>query len=189
MERPRALAAHVGAPRPSPAATPATQYEIKRIDQDDPDVKAQHLALQSYVGGGDWGDFDGPTEWTLGTFAGEQLVSSHCMFPFTMRMNGQPLACAGVATVGTLPEYRRQGFLRAMVSEAFSLMREDGQSVAALWPSQSAIYQRYGYAHACADRSYTVVRALSLPPTAAQAAAMRGVRRAWAAGQRGYRVG
>ncbi len=119
--------------------------------------------LGSYVFGGAFGD--GPDnvitqanlpEWTLCAFVGDRMVASSCAIPFTMRANGEAVALAGVSTVGTLPEFRRQGLARRLTTRSFEDMRGRGQSVAALWASQAAIYQRYGYSLATMNRSYRV---------------------------------
>ena len=119
--------------------------------------------LGGYVYGGSFGD--GPDnvvatanlpDWTLCALVDGKLVSSFTAIPFTMRANGNAVALAGVSTVGTQPEYRRQGLLRRIQTQAFADMRDRGQSVAALWASQAAIYQRYGYAMTTVQRSYHV---------------------------------
>lgn len=131
---------------------PATEREI-----------ADLAALGSYVYGGAFGDGPNSTianslrpEWTLCAFHGTKLVSSYSAFPFTMRTNGTAMPLAGVSTVGTLPEYRRQGLVRRILTQAFQDMRERSQPVSALWASQAAIYQRYGYAMATVLRSYSI---------------------------------
>lgn len=119
--------------------------------------------LAGYVYGGAYGD--GPDnlvasatrpEWTLCAFEGSRLVSSFSTIPFTMRANGVALPIGGVSAVGTLPEYRRRGLVRRIMTQAFEDMRDGGRPVAALWASQAAIYQRFGYAMASAPRSYEV---------------------------------
>lgn len=119
--------------------------------------------LGAYVYGGSFGDgADSLTatanrpEWTLCAFDGARLVASYCTIPFTMRANGKAMPLGGVSAVGTLPEYRRQGLLRRITTQAFSQMYEAGQPVAALWASQAAIYQRYGYAQTTVKRSYSI---------------------------------
>ena len=131
---------------------PATESEIGDLG-----------ALGAYVYGGAFGDGADNTitaslraEWTLCAFDGPKLVSSYSAFPFTMRANGAATSLAGVSTVGTLPEYRRRGLVRRILTQAFQDMRERGQPVSALWASQAAIYQRYGYAMASVLRSYTI---------------------------------
>ena len=119
--------------------------------------------LAGYVYGGAYGE--GPDnlvasatrpEWTLCAFDGSRLVSSFSTIPFTMRANGVALPIGGISAVGTLPEYRRRGLVRRIMTQALADMRDGGRPVAALWASQAAIYQRYGFAMASALRSYAV---------------------------------
>ena len=95
-------------------------------------------------------------EWTLCAFDGSTMATSFAAFPFTIRANGKSLAYAGITAVGTRPEYRRRGLLRKIMTRAFADQRERGQSVAGLWASQAAIYQRYGFAALGAMRAYRV---------------------------------
>ena len=119
--------------------------------------------LGGYVYGGSFGD--GPDnviatanrpEWTLCAFVDGKLASSFTNIPFTMRANGKAMPLAGVSTIGTQPEYRRQGLVRRIHTQAFADVRDAGQPVAALWASQAAIYQRYGYAMTTVCRHYAV---------------------------------
>ena len=119
--------------------------------------------LTSYVYGGAFGDGEdnfttqnNRAEWTLCAFDGPKLVASYGAVPFTMRANGRAMAMAGVTIVGTMPEYRRQGLLRRIVEQSFRDMKDRGQTVAALWASQAAIYQRYGYSLCAVQRRYEV---------------------------------
>ncbi|MEL7156028.1 MAG: GNAT family N-acetyltransferase, partial [Actinomycetota bacterium] len=120
-------------------------------------------ALTGYAYGGSFGD--GPDavassairpEWTLCAFDGERMAASYAVIPFTMRAHGTAMALGGVSTVATEPEYRRQGLARRLTTRSFEDMFDREQPVAALWASQAAIYQRYGYAQASVLRTYTV---------------------------------
>ena len=131
---------------------PATPGEMSQIGE-----------LGGYEYGGAFGD--GPDsmvaqatrpEWTLCAFDGDRLAASYATIPFTMRANGTAMSLGGVSAVGTHPEYRRQGLVRRITTQAFEDMRERGQSIAALWASQAAIYQRYGYSIASILRTYKV---------------------------------
>lgn len=95
-------------------------------------------------------------EWTLCAFVDGRLATSYSVLPLTMRANGRAVALGGVSAVGTLPEFRRRGLLRRITAQSLADMRDRGQSVAALWASQAAIYQRYGYALASAQLAYRI---------------------------------
>ncbi len=124
---------------------------------------SQFGALTEYVYAGAFGAGDDnlstqatQADWTICAFDGTKLVASYATIPFTMRANGNAMALGGVTTVGTLPEYRRQGLLRGMTERAFVRQHEAGQSVSALWASQAAIYQRYGYAAGSVMGNYAI---------------------------------
>jgi len=85
-------------------------------------------------------------EWTTCAFVDGRLASSFAAFPFRVRWNGARADAAGVTAVGTLPSHRRRGLLRRTMTRAFAEQRERGQSLAILWASFGAIYQRFGYA-------------------------------------------
>lgn len=134
--------------------------EVRAARADEMD---QFGLIGAYVYAGAFGD--GPDnivsqsnrpEWTLCAFDGARMAASYSCFPFTMRANGRAVAMGGVTAVGTLPEYRRQGIVRAITTRSFADMRERGQAVAALWASQAAIYQRYGYALSSAMVTYRI---------------------------------
>ena len=134
--------------------------EVRAARADEMD---QFGLIGAYVYAGAFGD--GPDnvvsqnnrpEWTLCAFDGTRMAASYSCLPFTMRANGRAVAMGGVSAVGTLPEYRRQGIVRAITTRSFADMRERGQAVAALWASQAAIYQRYGYALSSALVTYRI---------------------------------
>lgn len=99
---------------------------------------------------------DAPTlpEWTTCAFVDGSLACTLGTFPFTVRLNGAPVRMGGVTQVGTLPGYRRQGLLRRVMRQALETMRDQQQSLAILWASMGAIYQRFGYGRASDDVSY-----------------------------------
>ena len=128
-----------------------------------PEEFGQLGELTSYAYAGQFGDGPDNTvtasnrpEWSLCAFDGPRLVSTYSTIPFTMRANGNAVPMGGVSTVGTLPEYRRRGLMSRITLQAFADMRERGQGVAALWASQAAIYQRYGYGMVTVMRNYQV---------------------------------
>jgi len=96
-------------------------------------------------------------EWTLCGFENGKLATSFAYWPLTMRFNGNAVPISGVTMVGTLPAYRRRGHLRKIMAEHFKLLHGEGErTVAALWASWAAIYQRYGYGVIASRNIYTV---------------------------------
>ena len=96
-------------------------------------------------------------EWTLCAFENRKLATSYAAWPLTMRFNGEGVSVAGVTGVGTLPIYRRRGYLRRLIAAHFELLHERSeQPIAILNASLAAIYQRYGYAVVSTRNSYNV---------------------------------
>lgn len=96
-------------------------------------------------------------EWTYCAFEDGKLATAYAEWPFTMRFNGDGVPVAAVTMVGTLPIYRRRGYLRKITIRHFELMHEQGdRAIAILYASWAAIYQRYGYAVVSTRNSYNV---------------------------------
>ena len=93
-------------------------------------------------------------DWTTCAFVDGRMATTFGAFPFRMRLNGATAEVAGITAVGTLPEYRRRGLLRRVMAQSFRDQRERGQSLATLWATYGAIYQRYGYAPVTRRKSY-----------------------------------
>ncbi len=123
-------------------------------------AKAEEMAEMTRVGATALGvtmdsPWDMPPEWTLCAFEDGQLATSYFSMPWTMRFNGKEVPVAAVAGVGTLPVYRRRGYLRKIVTSHFEEMHDEGdQSIAILYPSQGGIYQRYGYSFVSTHNAY-----------------------------------
>lgn len=128
-----------------------------------PEEMGEYGSIGGYVYGGAFGD--GPDtitatairpEWTLCAFVEGQMASMFATIPFTMRFAGNAMPMGGISSVGTLPEFRRQGLSRKLMTQALLNMKEQGQSITSLWASQAAIYQRYQFAMSSVLRSYRI---------------------------------
>jgi predicted acetyltransferase len=96
-------------------------------------------------------------EFTLCAFEDGKLATSYGAWPLTMRFNGGGVPVAAVTSVGTLPIYRRRGYLRQITGNHFNLLHEQGErAIAILLASQAAIYQRYGYGIVSTQRNYNI---------------------------------
>lgn len=85
-----------------------------------------------------------------------RIATTFGAWPFRVRLDGRSVAMAGITMVATLPEFRRRGLLRQVMTKALADQRDRGQAIAILWASMGAIYQRYGFGLASANVSYEV---------------------------------
>ena len=60
------------------------------------------------------------------------MATSFAAIPFTIRANGRASAMAGISVIGTRPEYRRQGLVRAIMTRAFAEQRREREGRALL---------------------------------------------------------
>jgi predicted acetyltransferase len=97
-------------------------------------------------------------EWSTCAFVDGRLATSFGAIPFRVRLDGTSVAMAGVTCVMTLPEFRRRGLLRQVITRALAEQRDRGQAMAILWASMAAIYQRFGFGLASTKATYDVDR-------------------------------
>ena len=87
-----------------------------------------------------------------------QLVATAGSFAFSMTLPGASVPVAGVTWVGVRATHRRRGLLTALMPRLLRERYEAGESVAALWASEAAIYHRYGFGAAAWQLSAEVPR-------------------------------
>ncbi len=81
----------------------------------------------------------------LAGFDGSDIVATSGAFDLTLTIPGGELPTAGVTVIGVLPTHRRKGLLSRMMRMLIDDAREQGRPLAALWASEEAIYQRFGF--------------------------------------------
>lgn len=90
-------------------------------------------------------------------FDGDELVGSAQGVSFAMSVpGGDDVATAGIKAVGVLPTHRRRGILTALMESQLAQARQRGEALSVLWPTESAIYPRFGYAPGTAAASYSL---------------------------------
>ena len=82
---------------------------------------------------------------TLGAFDGQTPVATAGWFDHRMTLPGAVAPVAGVTWVSVSPAHRRQGLLTALMRRQLDDLRAQARPIAALWASEAAIYQRFGY--------------------------------------------
>jgi predicted acetyltransferase len=99
-------------------------------------------------------------ERSIAAFDGDRIVGNTSVITLRMTVPGGAEALtAGVTTVGVSPTHRRRGILRQLMRRQADDSREQGYAVAALWASEPAIYQRFGYGMATRQTACRVPRA------------------------------
>ena len=99
-------------------------------------------------------------ERSIAAFDGDRIVGNTSVITLRMTVPGGAEALtAGVTTVGVSPTHRRRGILRRMMRHQSDASREQGYPLAALWASEPAIYQRFGYGMATRQTACGVPRA------------------------------
>lgn len=96
-------------------------------------------------------------EYTLCSFDDGVLTTTYAAWPLTMRLNGKDAPVSGVTHVGTLPVFRRRGYLKKITIAHFERLHEEGERpIAVLWAANAAIYQRYGYGIVSTSGTYRI---------------------------------
>jgi predicted acetyltransferase len=84
-------------------------------------------------------------ERSLGAFDNGRLVGSTGAFSLTLTIPGGSLPMPGVTAVAVQPTHRRRGLLTALMRRQLDDFHDAGETIAGLWASEGAIYQRFGY--------------------------------------------
>jgi predicted acetyltransferase len=104
---------------------------------------------------------------SLAAFDGTDIVGTAGAYSFQMAVPGETAAVAGVSAVSVLPSHRRRGILSGLMRRQLADVRDRGETVAALFASETAIYGRYGYGVASAELDLRIRRGegtMSGPP-------------------------
>jgi len=84
-----------------------------------------------------------------------KIVSSLMCMPEPVIIGDAEVSHASVGSVGTLPEYRRQGCAAAMMTECVKLLREEGICLSSLWPFSYPYYRKFGWEVGAEARVYS----------------------------------
>lgn len=97
-----------------------------------------------------------PAQWCWGSFQNGKLTSGMTETPFLMRFDGSSVAMSGIGGVGTLPEARIGGNIRAIFARLLPEAYEQGVVFSNLTPFSHAFYRAFGYELACARNEITI---------------------------------
>ncbi|SDJ79149.1 Predicted acetyltransferase [Halovenus aranensis] len=90
----------------------------------------------------------------FGLYADETLRTVCTHYDFTVSLRGEWVSMAGLASLATRPEYRREGHVSDLISASLERWRGDAP-FAALWPFDYGYYEQFGWAMGCTLTEYT----------------------------------
>ncbi len=92
----------------------------------------------------------------FGFTVGDRWVTTFGSFPRELTVpGGAAIPASAVTAVTVHGAYRRRGLLRRMMTEELRRAADRGETVAALYASESGIYGRFGYGQAAAETRLT----------------------------------
>lgn len=103
-------------------------------------------------------------------FEDDKAVAGSGAFAFDLTVPGGQVKAAGVTVVGVLPTHRRRGLMSAMMRAQIDAARARGEPVAVLWPSEDAIYGRFGFGMALQAAEIDMPREHAAPYAAVEPA-------------------
>ncbi len=77
------------------------------------------------------------------------MMSFFVAKPMPIHFDGNHCIMTGIGGVSTLPQYRRQGCIRACFQAALPDMHENGVAFSYLYPFSTAYYRKFGYEICC----------------------------------------
>ena len=103
-------------------------------------------------------------DWQWAAFADDDrtMMSTFTVIPYQVHFDGHVLPMAGIGGVATLPEYRRQGGIRACFEKALPDMYERGMALSYLYPFSTVFYRKFGYELGC-ERDLYKIRLEGMP--------------------------
>jgi predicted acetyltransferase len=91
-----------------------------------------------------------PSEWIWAVFENGKMMSCLNEIPFLMRFDGQSVNMSGIGGVGSLPEARKGGNIKALFETLIPLAYENGVLFSSLTPFSHVFYRKFGYELSCA---------------------------------------
>jgi predicted acetyltransferase len=114
---------------------------------------------------------------SIAALDGDAMVGTAAAYSFQLTVPGGFADAAGVTFVSVLPSYRRRGILSAMMRHQLTDIAGRGETIAALFASESGIYGRFGYGCASGQLRLTIRRGEGqLSPAAADGTGYGSIR-------------
>lgn len=92
----------------------------------------------------------------IAAYEDSNIVGTAHAFATKMNVPGGSLNCAAVDYVAVLPTHRRRGIMTKLMKKQLGDIYERGETIAALHPSESLIYGRFGYGIGTYDEDWEI---------------------------------
>lgn len=96
---------------------------------------------------------------TLGAYDDKKVVGQLLILPLNMTVHGVQYKMGGIGFVATYPEYRQQGIVKKLMTEALQKMRDIGQTISVLAPYSVSFYRYFGWELFFEKLHYTIPQA------------------------------
>jgi predicted acetyltransferase len=148
--------------RPSDAPPAGIEIRPPREDEQRRFLEPLGIAFAEEIDDEDYEQHRSTLEWdrVFGALDGDRVVGCSGVLTFELTVpGGGTVGTAGVTAVAVRPDQRRRGILRAMMRRLLDQARDRREPTAALWASEGAIYQRYGFGLGTIQASFDIDRA------------------------------
>lgn len=81
----------------------------------------------------------------IGYFDEDRLASQCAVYPLEMNIYGTLYAIGFITSIATYPEYTGMGFMSKLLKKSLEEMRENGESLAILYPYSIPLYRHHGW--------------------------------------------
>lgn len=92
----------------------------------------------------------------LGCWDGDQLISQVAVYPLRMNIHSVVYDIGHITSVSTYPEYSGRGIMKRLLRLSLTRIRENGRSLALLFPYSIPLYRKFGWEIVSNKISYRV---------------------------------
>jgi len=97
-----------------------------------------------------------PANWAWGVFKGKKLLAGMLDIDFLINFDGHSVKMSGIGGVGTLPEVRKNGYIRGIFEKLLPQSHENGFVFSNLSPFSHDFYRKFGYEICCARNNISI---------------------------------
>lgn len=126
-----------------------TNEEIVKVAKENPKSRGDMYLLEK------WAAFDD----------NNNMMGWIGTLPLTAQFDGNEVAMTGIGGVSTLPQYRKNGVIRACFNESLEGAYKEGYILSYLYPFSTAYYRKFGY-ELCSEVIHYYINLRSIKPFA-----------------------